>query len=127
MTEDDILSILHEQAISHDDEGAQYILGDACLYGLNMRRDYNAAIDYFTRSIRHGNKYALFALETICLYRNLQFKDWIPTLGILLHSQNILPIPNWLRFIEKASEPDWLQEKLLPEPNCVQFREVAPF
>lgn len=57
---------------------AEYMLGKVYLYGKEVERDYDKAMEYLTASAEHGNQYAVQLLHIIKSNRN-----WSATLGSL--------------------------------------------
>ena len=86
-TEDEIFTIIHDCTIHVNDEWAQYIWGNACLYGLTIQQNLNTAIKNLWQSLQHRNKYALYVLRSICLFRGKEFEEYTFSLNDALVSQ----------------------------------------
>lgn len=76
----DILKAIRnfEIAAENGNDFAEYMLGKIYLYGKDVERDYDKAIDYLTASAEHGNQYAKQLLHSIKSNRN-----WSAALGSL--------------------------------------------
>ena len=87
LTEEDIKDILRaiknfEIAAENGNHFAEYQLGKLYLYGREIDRDYDKAIDYLTTAAQHGNQYAEQLLHSI-----KSNKNWSAAMGSirLLH------------------------------------------
>lgn len=87
LTEEDIKDILRaiknfEIAAENGNHFAEYQLGKLYLYGREIDRDYDKAIDYLTSAAQHGNQYAEQLLHSI-----KSNKNWSAAMGSirLLH------------------------------------------
>ena len=87
LTEEDIKDILRaiknfEIAAENGNHFAEYQLGKLYLYGREIDRDYDKAIDYLTAAAQHGNQYAEQLLHSI-----KSNKNWSAAMGSirLLH------------------------------------------
>lgn len=93
LTEDAVKDILKairnfEIAAENGNDFAEYMLGKIYLYGKEVERDYDKAIDYLTDSAKHGNQYAKQLLYSIKTNRN--WSAALSSLSLLSHISRII-------------------------------------
>ncbi len=86
----DILKAIRnfEIAAENGNDYAEYQLGKIYLYGKDVERDYDMAIDYLTASAEHGNQYAKQLLY--CIKSNRNWSAAMGSLRLLSHISRII-------------------------------------